>query len=65
MSRIPARYRKAVYIAAAVLGGASIAFGFVAPDVFSATVERVVTILRDLATLFAAVLALGNLTPDE
>lgn len=65
LARIPARYRKAVYLVAAALGGASIVFGFVSPDTFSATVEKVVGILTEITTLLAAIVALGNITPEE
>lgn len=65
LGKIPARYRKAVYLLAAVLGGASIVFGFVSPDTFSATVDKVVAILTQITTLLAAVVALGNITPEE
>mgnify|MGYP001129618385 CR=1 FL=1 len=63
--KIPAKWRKVVYIAVAVLTAGMFALGWVAPEQFDSTVSEVTRIATGLATLFGSLMALANLTPDE
>lgn len=58
--RIPAKYRKGVYIAAIAIAVAAFAAGIVTPD----DVKNGVDTASQVVTLLASILALLNITPD-
>lgn len=58
--RIPAKYRRSVYIGAIVLAVAAFGAGIVTPEQVNAGVETA----SQVVGLVAAILALLNVTPD-
>lgn len=60
LQKIPLRYRRAVYVTVAALTVFLFATGTVSPDAVSAAIEDTARIVAQLATLFAAVMAIEN-----
>lgn len=60
MKKIPAKYRKALYIVAVVLIAVSVIAGWLT----TGDVERIIVAAEKVVALAATLLALGNITPD-
>ena len=59
--KIPAQYRKAVYIAAVLIAALAFGAGVVTPTEVNAGIDTA----QQVVALAAGILALVNLTPDE
>lgn len=61
LTKIPAKYRKAIYVVAALAAIAAFAAGIINPE----QVNEGVKIAGEVVALISAILALANVTPDE
>ena len=59
--KIPAKYRKTIYVLASAILGGALVFGLVTPEQIGAATDNAVKI----AGLLSALLALANVTPDQ